>query len=156
MNNIKKLENQEQFDLLEQNIDNILNDTVYHERDWNDAEIANFVSQFNSYQDDAKEQLIDMDKLDPNFISNSEYKQKFNGFDDDTLAYMCELENKKLEDARIPPLIVRNETIMLKNNLSREVYNGAEETTNPISECDSNCESDTGRFETQKKEKKEE
>tara|TARA_R100000951_G_scaffold2771_1_gene3973 strand:+ start:795 stop:1265 length:471 start_codon:yes stop_codon:yes gene_type:complete len=156
MNNIKKLENQEQFDLLEQNIDNILNDNVYHERDWNDTEIANFVSQFNSYQDDAKEQLIDMDKLDPNFISNSEYKQKFNGFDDDTLSYMCELENKKLEDARIPPLIVRNETVMLKNNLSREIYNDIEETTNAISECDSNCESDIRGFETKKKEKKEE
>ena len=29
MENIKKLESQEQFDLLEQNIDNILNDNVY-------------------------------------------------------------------------------------------------------------------------------
>tara|TARA_R110001632_G_scaffold97833_1_gene204469 strand:+ start:190 stop:660 length:471 start_codon:yes stop_codon:yes gene_type:complete len=155
MNNIKKLENQEQFDLLEQNIDNILNDNVYHERDWNEDEISIFISQFNSYQDDAKEQLIDMEKLDPNFVSENEYKQKFSGFDDATLKYMCELENKKLEDARIPPLIVRNETVMLKNNLSREVYNGAEETTIPISECDSNCESNTWRFKTQEKEKKE-
>ena len=156
MENLKKIETQEQFDLLEQNIDNILNDNIYHERDWNDAEIATFISQFNSYQDDAKEQLIDMEKLDPNFVSETEYKQKFNGFDDATLKYMCELENKKLEDARIPPLIVRNENVMLKNNLSCEVYNDAEETTNTISECDSNCESDIGRFETQKKEKKEE
>jgi len=156
MENIKKLENQEQFDLLEQNIDNILNDNVYHERDWNAHEIEMFVSQFNSYQDDAKEQLIDMDRLDPNFVSESEYKEKFSGFDDDTLKYMCKLENKKLEDARIPPLIVRNETIMLKNNLSREVYNGAEETTNSIAKCDSDCEGNTGRFETQEKEKKEE
>ncbi len=156
MENLKKIETQEQFDLLEQNIDNILNDNIYHEREWNDAEIATFISQFNSYQDDAKEQLIDMEKLDPNFVSETEYKQKFNGFDDATLKYMCELENKKLEDARIPPLIVRNENVMLKNNLSCEVYNDAEETTNTISECDSNCESDIGRFETQKKEKKEE
>jgi hypothetical protein len=155
MENIKKLQNQEQFDLLEQNIDNILNDNVYHDRDWNEDEIEMFVSQFNSYQDDAKEQLIDMEKLDPNFVSETEYKQKFNGFDDATLKYMCELENKKLEDARIPPLIVRNETIMLKNNLSREVYNGAEETTDSNSECDSDCESDTGRFETQEKEEEE-
>ena len=114
-----------------------------------------FVSQFNSYQDDAKEQLIDMDRLDPNFVSETEYKEKFSGFDDDTLAYMCKLENKKLEDARIPPLIVRNETIMLKNNLSREVYNGAEETTDSNSECDSDCEGNTGRFETQEKEEEE-
>ena len=89
---------------------------MYHERDWNEDEIATFVAQFNSFQDDAKEQLIDMERLDPNFVSETEYKQKFNGFDDATLKYMCELENKKLEDARIPPLIVRNETVMLKNN----------------------------------------
>ena len=156
MENIKKIENQEQFDLLEKNIDNILNDNVYHDRDWNEDEIEMFVSQFNSYQDDAKEQLIDMDRLDPNFVSESEYKEKFSGFDDDTLSYMCKLENKKLEDARIPPLIVRNETVMLKNNLSLQIYNGAEETTNSIAKCDSDCESDTGRFETQEKEKKEE
>lgn len=142
----KKLESQEQFDLLEQNIDNILNDNVYHERDWNEDEIKMFVSQFNSYQDDAKEQLIDMDKLDPNFVSDIEYKEKFSGFDDATLAYMCELENKKLEDARIPPLIVRNETVSLVNNLSKEVYNDTKEKTNSnsISECNSNCESHIG------------
>ena len=142
----KKLESQEQFDLLEQNIDNILNDKVYHERDWNEDEIKMFVSQFNSYQDDAKEQLIDMDKLDPNFVSDIEYKEKFSGFDDATLAYMCELENKKLEDARIPPLIVRNETVSLVNNLSKEVYNDTKEKTNSnsISECNSNCESHIG------------
>ena len=155
MENIKKIETQEQFDLLEQNIDNILNDNVYHERDWNEDEIATFVSQFNCYQDDAKEQLIDMDRLDPNFVSETEYKEKFSGFDDATLKYMCELENKKLEDARIPPLIVRNETVMMKNNLSREVYNGAEETTNSIAKCDSDCESDIGGFETQEKEEEE-
>ena len=155
MENLKKIETQEQFDLLEQNIDNILNDNVYHERDWNEDEIATFVSQFNCYQDDAKEQLIDMDRLDPNFVSETEYKEKFSGFDDATLKYMCELENKKLEDARIPPLIVRNETVMMKNNLSREVYNGAEETTNSIAKCDSDCESDIGGFETQEKEEEE-
>ena len=128
---------------------------MYHERDWNEDEIATFVSQFNCYQDDAKEQLIDMDRLDPNFVSETEYKEKFSGFDDATLKYMCELENKKLEDARIPPLIVRNETVMMKNNLSREVYNGAEETTNSIAKCDSDCESDIGGFETQEKEEEE-
>ena len=88
----------------------------------------------------------------PILFLKAEYKEKFSGFDDDTLSYMCKLENKKLEDARIPPLIVRNETIMLKNNLSREVYNGAEETTNSIAKCDSDCEGNTGRFETQEKE----
>lgn len=158
MESIKSLNTAEDFQSLDNNIEKILNDNVYHERDWNEDEIATFVAQFNSFQDDAKEQLIDMERLDPNFVSETEYKQKFNGFDDATLKYMCELENKKLEDARIPPLIVRNETIMLKNNLSREVYNGAEETTdsNSIAKCDSDCESDTGRFETQEKEKKEE
>ena len=156
MENIKSLNTAEDFQSLDNNIEKILNDNVYHERDWNEDEIAMFVSQFNSYQDDAKEQLIDMDRLDPNFVSESEYKEKFSGFDDDTLSYMCKLENKKLEDARIPPLIVRNETIMLKNNLSREVYNGAEETTNSIAKCDSDCEGNTGRFETQEKEEEEE
>ena len=155
MENIKKIETQEQFDLLEKNIDNILNDNVYHERDWNEDEIATFVSQFNCYQDDAKEQLIDMDRLDPNFVSETEYKQKFSGFDDDTLAYMCELENKKLEDARIPPLIVRSETVSLVDNLSKEIYKDEKtkcESTD--SKCNPNCESDIGRFETQEKEKK--
>ena len=155
MDNIKKLQTAEDFQSLDNNIEKILNDNVYHERDWNAAEIEMFVSQFNSFQDDAKETLIDMEKLDPNFVSEKEYKQKFSGFDDDTLAYMCELENKKLEDARIPPLIVRNETVSLFDNLSKEIYKDEKtkcESTD--SECDSDCESDTGRFEAQEKEKK--
>ena len=155
MNNIKKLQTQEQFDLLENNIDNILNDNVYHDRDWNADEIQTFVAQFNSFQDDAKESLIDMDKLDPNFVSETEYKQKFNGFDDETLAYMCELENKKLEDARIPPLIIRNESVTLTNNLSNTVYNNdAQETKNiSNSECNPNCKDNTGGLETEKEKK---
>tara|TARA_R110000787_G_scaffold144194_1_gene257887 strand:- start:170 stop:643 length:474 start_codon:yes stop_codon:yes gene_type:complete len=155
MDNIKKLQTAEDFQSLDNNIEKILNDNVYHERDWNAAEIEMFVSQFNSFQDDAKETLIDMEKLDPNFVSEKEYKQKFSGFDDDTLAYMCKLENKKLEDARIPPLIVRNETVSLFDNLSKEIYKDEKtkcESTD--SECDSDCESDTGRFEAQEKEKK--
>jgi|TARA_B110001450_G_scaffold189606_1_gene177769 hypothetical protein len=155
MNNIKKLETQEQFDLLEDNIDNILSDNVYHDRDWNDDEIKTFVAQFNSFQEDANEALIDMDKLDPNFVSETEYKQKFSGFDDDTLAYMCDLENRKLEDARIPPLIIRNESVTLTNNLSNEIYNNDPEATenNPNSECNANCKSDTERHETEKEKK---
>tara|TARA_R110000796_G_scaffold110660_3_gene222166 strand:+ start:135 stop:608 length:474 start_codon:yes stop_codon:yes gene_type:complete len=155
MENLKKLQTAEDFQSLDNNIEKILNDNVYHERDWNAAEIEMFVSQFNSFQDDAKETLIDMEKLDPNFVSEKEYKQKFSGFDDDTLAYMCKLENKKLEDARIPPLIVRNETVSLFDNLSKEIYKDEKtkcESTD--SECDSDCESDTGRFEAQEKEKK--
>ena len=155
MNNIKNLDSKEQFDLLENNIDSILNDNVYHDRDWNADEIKTFVAQFNSFQDDAKESLIDMDKLDPNFVSETEYKQKFSGFDADTLAYMCELENKKLEDARIPPLIIRNESVTLTNNLSNTVYNNdSQETKNiSISECNPNCKSDTGGLETEKEKK---
>jgi hypothetical protein len=155
MDNIKKLQTAEDFQSLDNNIEKILNDNVYHERDWNAAEIEMFVSQFNSFQDDAKETLIDMEKLDPNFVSEKEYKQKFSGFDDDTLAYMCKLENKKLEDARIPPLIVRNETVSLFDNLSKEIYKDEKtkcESTD--SECDSDCESNIGRFEAQEKEKK--
>jgi len=155
MNNIKKLQTQEQFDLLENNIDNILNDNVYHDRDWNADEIQTFVAQFNSFQDDAKETLIDMDKLDPNFVSETEYKQKFSGFDADTLAYMCELENKKLEDARIPPLIIRNESVTLTNNLSNAVYNNdSQETKNiSITECNPNSKDNTGGLETEKEKK---
>ena len=156
MENIKKYRIKNNFHLLEQNIDNILNDNVYHERDWNDTRLKCLYLNLTRIKMTLKKQLIDMDRLDPNFVSESEYKEKFSGFDDDTLSYMCKLENKKLEDARIPPLIVRNETIMLKNNLSREVYNGAEETTNSIAKCDSDCEGNTGRFETQEKEEEEE
>jgi len=155
MNNIKNLDSKEQFDLLENNIDNILNDNVYHDRDWNADEIQTFVAQFNSFQDDAKETLIDMDKLDPNFVSETEYKQKFSGFDADTLAYMCELENKKLEDARIPPLIIRNESVTLTNNLSNAVYNNdAQETKNiSITECNPNSKDNAERLETEKEKK---
>tara|TARA_B110000967_G_C18584467_1_gene411338 strand:+ start:211 stop:681 length:471 start_codon:yes stop_codon:yes gene_type:complete len=154
MDNIKKIETQEQFDLLEDNIDSILNDNVYHDRDWNDEEIKTFVAQFNSFQNDANETLIDMDKLDPNFVSETEYKQKFSGFDDETLAYMCDLENRKLEDARIPPLIIRNESVTLINNLSNEIYNDPEATENDSNpECDANCKSDTERLETEKEKK---
>jgi len=155
MNNIKNLDSKEQFDLLENNIDNILNDNVYHDRDWNADEIQTFVAQFNSFQDDAKETLIDMDKLDPNFVSETEYKQKFSGFDADTLAYMCELENKKLEDARIPPLIIRNESVTLTNNLSNTVYNNdSQETKNiSITECNPNSKDNAERLETEKEKK---
>ena len=155
MNNIKNLDSKEQFDLLENNIDSILNDNVYHDRDWNADEIKTFVAQFNSFQDDAKETLIDMDKLDPNFVSETEYKQKFSGFDADTLAYMCELENKKLEDARIPPLIIRNESVTLTNNLSNTVYNNDAQDTKNISnsECNPNCKDNAERLETEKEKK---
>ena len=146
MDNIKKLQTAQDFQLLDNNIEKILNDNVYHERDWNADEIEMFVSQFNTFQDAAKEKLIDMEKLDPNFVSEKEYKQKFGGFDDETLAYMCKLENKKLEDARIPPLIVRNESVTLADNFSKEIY--INETTD--TECNSNCKSDIGGFETQK------
>ncbi len=152
MDNIKKIETQEQFDLLEDNIDSILNDNVYHDRDWNENEIQTFINQFNSFQNDANEALIDMDKLDPNFVSETEYKQKFSGFDDETLAYMCDLENRKLEDARIPPLIIRNESVTLINNLSKEIYNNDSQDTKNISKpkCNADCKDNAGRLETEK------
>lgn len=156
MNNIKNLASKEQFDLLEDNIDSILNETVYHDRDWNDDEIKTFVAQFNSFQEDANEALIDMDKLDPNFVSETEYKQKFSGFDDETLAYMCDLENRKLEDARIPPLIIRNESVTLTNSLSKEIYNNDSQDTKNISKpkCNADCKDNTERLETEEEEKK--
>lgn len=146
MENIKKLETAEDFDLLNNHIDNIVNDKVYDcERDWTQEEIDLFVSQFQVFQDQqVEEPNIDMNKLDPNFISLQDYKEKFNGFDDETLKYMVECENKKLEDARIPPLIVRNENVTLTDSLSNVIYNG--EKSSSKTECNTDSESNIGRI----------
>ena len=143
MENIKKLETTEDFELLNKHIDNIINDKVYDcERDWTQEEIDLFVSQFNGFQEQQEEAIIDMNKLDPNFISLEDYKKKFYGFDDETLKYMVECENKKLEDARIPPLIVRNENITLTDSLSNVIYN--DEKSSSKTKCNTGCESSIG------------
>lgn len=154
MENIKKLEEEADFNLLNNNIDKIINDAVYDDgRDWTEDEVNMFVKQFCDFQkeDDVD---IDMNKLDPNFISLEDYKKKFYGFDDDTLKYMVECENKKLEDARIPPLIVRNETVTLTDSLSNVILNG-EESCQSKAECNSNCESSSRGFEETEEEEEE-
>ena len=155
MDNIKKLESEADFKMLNNNIDNIINESVYEDgRDWTDDEINLFVKQFSSFQEDQGVD-IDMNRLDPNFISLEDYKEKFSGFDDQTLQYMAECENKKLEDARIPPLIVRNENVTLTESLSNVILNG-EESCQSKTECNSDCEGDIGGLEeTQEKEKEE-
>lgn len=134
MENITKIENEKDLETLNNNVDKIINETVYEDgRDWTQDEISLFVKQFSEFQQ--KEDVdIDMNRLDPNFISLQDYKEKFSGFDDEVLQYMVECENKKLEDARVPPLIVRNETVTLKDNLSTYIVNGEEDKSK--SACD--------------------
>lgn len=151
MENIKKLENAADFNLLNNNINKIINDAVYEDgRDWTEEEVNMFVRQFCDFQkeDDVD---IDMNKLDPNFISLEDYKKKFYGFDDKTLQYMVECENKKLEDARIPPLIMRNENVTLTDSLSNVILNG-EKSCQSKAECNSNCESGSRGFEDEEEE----
>ena len=151
--NIMKLETEEDFQLLNDNIDNIINDNVYESgRDWTEEEISLFVKQFQDYQktDDAPE--IDMNRLDPNFISLQDYKEKFSGFDDEVLQYMVECENKKLEDARVPPLIIRNENITLTESLSKVIIND-EESCKSKTKCQSSCKDSIGGLESEKEEK---
>lgn len=151
MENIKNLENAADFNLLNNNINKIINDAVYDDgRDWTEEEVNLFVKQFCDFQkeDDVD---IDMNKLDPNIISLEDYKKKFYGFDDETLKYMVECENKKLEDARIPPLIMRNENVTLTDSLSNVILNG-EKSCQSKAECNSNCESGSRGFEDEEEE----
>ena len=154
MENIKKLEEEADFNLLNKNIDNIINESVYDDgRDWTEDEINLFVKQFTDYQK-TDEVDIDMNMLDPNFISLEDYKEKFNGFDDEVLQYMVECENKKLEDARIPPLIVRNESVTLTDSLSNVILNG-EKGSQSKAECNTDSESSSRGFEETEEEEEE-
>ena len=155
MENIKKLENAADFVLLNNNIDKIINEEVYDDgRDWTEDEVELFVKQFCDFsnRDDCE---IDMNKLDPNFISLEDYKEKFYGFDDETLKYMAECENKKLEDARIPPLIVRNESVTLTESLSNVIIND-EKSSQSETECNTDSESNSRGFEEAEEEEEEE
>jgi len=154
MENIKKLETEADFNLLNKNVGNIINESVYEDgRDWTQDEVNLFVKQFQQFQEE-EDVDINMNMLDPNFISLEDYKEKFNGFDDETLKYMVRCENKKLEDARIPPLIVRNENITLTDSLSNVILNGEEDSSK--TECDSNSEGDTRGLEKTEEEEEEE
>ena len=89
-------------------------------RDWTQADIDLFVSQFNDSQEE--DNLVDMSKLDPNFLPLEYFQKKFSGFDDEIIQVLYECENKKLEDSRIAPLRIKNEKLKLSDNLSTSTY----------------------------------
>ena len=93
---------------------------------WNQNDIDLFVSQFADYKDKADDDRIDMTKFDPRFITEADMKKKYPLFEDDTIEVMTELENRKLEDMRIPPLKISRKPVKLINNLSDVVYNDEE------------------------------
>ena len=152
----KYSETYQNIDLLNNLCDNIVNETLYdHQRDWTQEEIDLFVDQFRDYQEDSEDTIVDMDRLDPNFITFAEMKRKFPLFDDNVIEMLCECENKKLEDARIPPLIVRNENITLTDNLSTIKYIDDKENSESETISSTNSESNSGGV-AEEKEKKEE
>ena len=93
---------------------------------WNQNDIDLFVSQFADYKDKTDDDRIDMSKFDPRFITEADMKKKYPLFEDDTIEVMTELENRKLEDMRIPPLKISRKPVKLINNLSDVVYNDEE------------------------------
>tara|TARA_R110002012_G_scaffold170671_3_gene335198 strand:+ start:1270 stop:1755 length:486 start_codon:yes stop_codon:yes gene_type:complete len=121
------------------------------ERDWTQDEINLFVEQFNGSQEEV-EPHIDMNKLDPKFITYEEIAKKYEGFSPEILDILYECENKKLEDARLPPLRVKNQSIKLINNLSDVVYIDDDQTKTK-SETSS---SDISYRETEEEEEEEE
>ena len=134
MDNIKKIDKDTDFIKLSETIDSILNEELYEDgRDWTQNEIGLFVEQFNSFQADS-EVAIDMNKLDPNFVPLSEFEAKYPGFDEKTIEALCKMENTKLEDLRIPPLKISNESVSLVDNLSNVIYNGSDESDSPKTE----------------------
>lgn len=149
-NYIETIQNFEGLDSL---CDNIVNEKIYHERDWSPEEVQLFVQQFNNFQEE--EEIVDMDKLDPRFVPLHEFKKKFSGFDDSVIDMLCECENKKLEDARIPPLSIRRENITLTDNLSHITINGKENgESKAVSQTDSQC-SNRGFAEEEEEEEEE-
>lgn len=105
-----------------QSISNCINEQN-HLVAWGQADIDLFVSQFANYAEDNDDDRIDMSKFDPRFITESDMKKKYPLFEDETIEVMTELENRKLEDLRIPPLKISREPVKLINNLSDTIYN---------------------------------
>lgn len=152
----KYSETYQNIELLNNLCDNIVNETLYdQQRDWTQEEIDLFVDQFRDYQEDSEDTIVDMDRLDPNFITFAEMKKKFPLFDDNVIEMLCECENKKLEDARIPPLIVRNENVTLTDNLSTIKYIDDKKNSKSETISSTNSESNSGGV-AEEKEKKEE
>lgn len=146
------------FELLNNICMSVAEETIHDkdkDKDWTQEDINLFVSQFNTaYEEDP---IVDMNKLDPNFIPYEEFATKYSGFDDSVIKMLWECENKKLEDARIPPLRVKNQSIKLTDNLSNLKYIEDAETES-ISKTTSptNSKSSSGGITEEKEKKKEE
>lgn len=142
------------FELINNICMSVVEETIHEkDKDWTQEDINLFVSQFNTaYEEDP---IIDMNKLDPNFIPYEEFAEKYSGFDEPVIQMLWECENKKLEDARIPPLRIKNQSIKLTDNLSNLTYiedgeaESISKTTSPT-----NSKSSSGGT-TEEKEKKE-
>jgi len=156
MDNIKNFpKTTDKYNGLDKLFTNIVEENIYDDgRDWNTDEINLFVTQFNNYQSE-DEPLIDMAKLDPNFLLLSDFYKKFSGFDESVIKMLWECENKKLEDARIPPLIINQESVTLSNNLSNTIINESPEVCHSKTECHANSEDCIRGFETEKEKEKE-
>jgi len=109
------------FELLNNICMSVIDETIHEaDKDWTQDDINLFVSQFNTaYNDDP---IIDMNKLDPNFIPYEDFAAKYSGFDDSVIQMLWECENKKLEDARIAPLRIKKQSLKLVDNLSNLKY----------------------------------
>ena len=129
----------------EETIDKISNciNEKNHLVDWDQEQIDLFVSQFTQYTEDSCDDRIDMKKFDPRFVTESDMKKKYPLFEDETIEIMTELENRKLEDMRIPSLRISKKPVKLINNLSHAIYNDEkidkEENDLPEPICKSNC-----------------
>lgn len=119
---------QEEVDTILNHYENCIGETNHQtERDWTQEEIDLFVNQFCEYNLQTEEEpKLDMEKLDPRFVTEEMYKEKFSGFDDNVIEMLTDLENKKLEDTRIPPLKISRESVKLVNSLSDTIYNDKE------------------------------
>ena len=111
---------------MDEELQNSISDCINEQNhlvNWDQNDIDLFVSQFAEYTDNTEDDRIDMSKFDPRFITEADMKKKYPLFEDETIEIMTELENRKLEDLRIPPLKISREPVKLINNLSDIIYN---------------------------------
>ena len=111
---------------MDEELQNSISDCINEQNhlvNWDQNDIDLFVSQFAEYTDNTEDDRIDMSKFDPRFITEADMKKKYPLFEDETIEVMTELENRKLEDLRIPPLRISKQPVKLINNLSDAIYN---------------------------------
>ncbi len=150
---IKNIPNTEKyFEVLNKVCDDVLNENIYvHDRDWSQDEINLFISQFNNAYEE--EPIVDMNKLDPHFIPFEDFSNKYSGFDEETTRILWECENKKLEDARIPPLRVKHQKVNISNNLSDvNILEDASSESQSEARCETNRENRDRGFEDEEEE----